>query len=99
MELVLVEFDARRQKAQSSMQLGGDSTGAFVASLCAQNASPSKSEKSLELASFLGNVNLSRVAGQTRRLFGSCGGAARQDFLVAADEDLSSEVESDHATR
>ena len=53
-------------------------------------ASPPKSEKSLVFASFQANKD---AAKQMRRLFGPCGGAGREDVLVAADAHLSSEVE------
>ena len=60
-----------------------------------QNAAVSRSDKSLVLASVHVNVGLPAVAKQTRRLFGSRGGAARQDALVTANIDVSSAEKTD----
>ena len=62
-----------------------------------RNAALSKNEKSLVSARIQGTSAFTAEARQMRRLFGSCGSAASQDVLFAADVDLSSENESNHA--
>ena len=79
------------------MQMGSGSPEAFVPVLCMQNASSKKSEKSLVPASIQRNANFPTVAKQMRRFSGSRGGAVRRDVLAAADTDVASEEESDHA--
>ena len=79
------------------MQMGGGSPEASVSALRVQIASLAKSEECLVSASFHGNVNFSTAATKMRRLPGSYRGAVRQDVLVAADVDMSSEEGSDHA--
>ena len=75
--------------------MGGASTEAFASVVRIQNASPSRPEKSLILASVQGDTTFPVVAKQMRRIFGPCGGAARQDVLVAADMDAASEEGTD----
>ena len=60
-------------------------TGAFASVLWMQNASVSRSEDPLILANVQSNLAFHIAAKQIRRLFGPCGGADRQDVLVAAD--------------
>ena len=50
-----------------------------------QNAALSRQDMSLVLASAQKRLDFMDVAATMRRLCGSRGGAARQDFLIAAD--------------
>ena len=58
--------------------------------MCMQDVALSRSGKSRALTSAQGNLGLPAVAKQTRRLFGPCGGAVRQDVLAAAGWDAAS---------
>ena len=60
-----------------------------------QNAAFSRSEKSWVLASVQGDLGFPAASKQMRRLFVPRGGAGRQDVLVAANIDLSSEAGTD----
>ena len=62
-----------------------------------QNASLPKNEESLAAASLQGKSAFAAAARQMRRLFGSCGNAAHQDVLIAADMGVLSDQETDHA--
>ena len=53
-----------------------------------QNAPMSRPEKPLVLVIVKCNSALPVAAKQMRRIFGPCGGSARQDVLVAADVDV-----------
>ena len=79
------------------MVTGGGFPEEFVSILCMRNASLSKNEQSLALASIQGALALTAAAEQMRHHFESCGSAARRDVLVAAAADASSAEESDHA--
>ena len=59
--------------------------------------SRAKSEKTLALASFRGNMHFAVAPKQVRRLRGTRGGAVRPSFSVAADAEVHSEEESDYA--
>ena len=61
----------------------------YVPVFCMQNASSSKSEKSLIL-DIQGNFGFPAVAEEMRRLFGPGCGAARQDASVATAVGMSS---------
>ena len=71
----------------------------FVLTRRTQDAASPKNEKSPVLATIQGTLALIAAAKRMRRLYGSRGGSARQDGSVAADADLSSEDEDDHAAR
>ena len=92
MEAFLLESYVLRHVADSRVQIGGGSPGAFISALCMQNASFTKSEESPVFDGTQGSVNYTTAARQMRRLFGSRGGAARQGILVAAATDVSSET-------
>ena len=68
-----------------------------AAAQCMRNAALSGNEKSLVSARIQGALALAAAAKQMRRLFGYRGSAARQDVLVAADADVSSWDENEHA--
>ena len=72
------------------MQRGARLPEACVPVTCMQNASLSRQEKLLALASTRKNLASSGVAMTMRRLFWSCGGAGCRDILGAegADESL-----------
>ena len=61
-----------------------------------QNAGLSGQERSAALAARLKFVD---VAANMRRLFGSCGGAERQDVLITEEADEPSEEERDREAR
>ena len=78
----------------------GDGSGfakEFVSILRMQNAALPKNEISLVVARIRGALAFAAAGRQMRRLFESCGGAARQDFLIAVDADVSSEDENGDA--
>ena len=70
----------------------------FVCILRMQNAPSPKNGKSV-LASVRGPMMFPAAARQMRRLFGSCGRAARQDVRAVVDVDRYSEGESKHRAR
>ena len=78
------------------MQLGAGSAESYVPAFCMQDASPSKSEKSLIL-DIQGNSGFPAVAEEMRRLFGPGCGAARQDASVATAVGMSSGEGGDFA--
>ena len=78
------------------MQLGAGSGESYVPVFCMQDASPSKSEKSLIL-DIQGNFGFPSVAEEMSRLFGPGCGAARQDASVATAVGMSSGEEGDFA--
>ena len=67
------------------MQIGASFPEAFASALRIQNAALSRRKKSLALAGAQKSLAFMVFAMAMRRLFGSCGGAARQDAVVAAD--------------
>ena len=67
------------------MQMGGSPPETFVSIFCMQNASLSRADKSLELASAQRNSGVAAAARQMRRFFGPMGSVARQDVLAATD--------------
>ena len=87
-----VEFDLLRCKAEPKMQMGAGFPETFVFVLRMQDAAPSRLEKSLASASTQRSLIFEDVAMTMRRLFGSRGGAARQDILV--EEDVEASLES-----
>ena len=70
------------------MQMGGAIPETFASVSCMRNTSLSRSEKSLVLASVRGNSEIAATTRRTRRLFGSCAGAARQGVLEATDVEV-----------
>ena len=88
------EYSARlgllRRMAESKMQMGGGVPETFAWARCAQDPALTRSEKSLALAGAQGNLGISAVARQMRRLFGPRGGAARRDAWAATDADANS---------
>ena len=91
----MVEFDLLRRTTESQTQMRGAFPEASASALCVQGAALSRSEKSRALESAQENLGLMAAAGQMRRQFGPCGGDARQDVLVAADVDVSSDDDAD----
>ena len=91
MDAFLLESEVLRHEAEARMAIGGGRREEFVAILWAQDASLSKNGKSLVLDTVQGALAFAAPVNRMRRLFGSCGSAARRDVLVAADADFSSE--------
>ena len=79
------------------MPMGGASSEIFASEICMQNAPLSRWRKSPVLASVQGNLGISAVDQQIRRLFGPFGGAAPQDVSAAADVDAISDEDDDFA--
>ena len=69
------------------MEMGAGFPGAFVSTQRMQDAALSRQEKSLVLASTQSSPTITDVAAATRRLFGSCKAAARQDILIEENAD------------
>ena len=69
----------------------------FASGLRMQAASLSWSGKSLVHARVQGNLEITAVPRQMRRLLGPCGGAVRQDVLAAKDADANPNGENDFA--
>ena len=65
--------------------MGNASPGATIPVLRMQNATLSRTEKSLLLASVQGALSLQAAVERMRRLFDPCGGAARRNVLAATD--------------
>ena len=80
-------LDLLRREPESKVRVGGVSAEAFASVICAQNASPSRPEKSPALPSVQGNLGISAVARQMCRLSGPREDVARQDVWVATDVD------------
>ena len=62
---------------------------------CACRMLPFRGPKNYWCWSLQGNSDVPAAAEQMCRLFGPCGGAARQDVLVSPDMDASSDGETD----
>ena len=92
-----LESEARRREAEARMAMGGGFPAEFVSILRMQNASLGGTDAEQVSASIRGALAFAAAAKQMRRLFGSCGSAARQDVSVPADVDMSSEDENEHA--
>ena len=92
----LARFHLLRRDAEPQMQLGrGPPRPALV--ICSTTASPPRPEKSLAKASVQGNLGLSAVPRQMRRLFGPRGGVVRWGGLAATDADVNSNGGDDFA--
>ena len=65
--------------------MGAGYPKAFASILRTQNAALARQEKSRVLASAQRGLKFMDVTATVRRLFGSCGGADRQDMLGTAD--------------
>ena len=85
-----VRSDLLRRKAELRMQMGGPFPETFGSFSRVQNASLSRSDKSMESASAQGNLEIPAAARQTRRLFGPIGGPVRRDVLAAMEIDANS---------
>ena len=83
----IAEYDLLRRKAESEVEMGSGTPGQFAPTLCIQSAGPSRQEKSLALASSQGGLKFVDLEANRRRLFGSCGGAVRQDLPVTGAVD------------
>ena len=59
-----------------------------------QNASPSKNERQLAIASVGSSLTFVHVSAQMRRLFGNIGSSQNMDALVAQDMDNVSDEEN-----
>ena len=76
------------------MSMGTGFPGEFASVLCVRNASLSKNERQLAIASVGSSLSFVHVAAQMRRLFGNIGSAQNQDALVAQDMDNVSDEEN-----
>ena len=76
------------------MSMGAGFPDEFASALCMQNASFSKHERQLALASVGSSLSFVHVAAQMRHLFGNIGSAQNQDALVAQDMDAASDEEN-----
>ena len=65
------------------MQPGGPLPETVISILCMQNASLSRADYSLILASAQGCLEIAAAASQMRRLFGPTGATVRQDVFMA----------------
>ena len=83
MDGYLALSDLLRRRAESKMQIGEALPEVFASAPRMRNASISRLEKSLALAIAQGNLEISAVARQLRRLSGPCEGAACQGVLAA----------------
>ena len=79
------------------MAMGGGFPVNSVPALRMQNAASPKHYKLLVLGRIQGALSLAAAETEMRRLLGSCGSAARQDTLVAADANSSSAEKNDLA--
>ena len=87
----LMEFDTLRRKAEARVLMESGFPEEFVSAFCAQNATLSKNEKTLVLASLRNTLAFPEVSAQMRRLSGPRGFASRQDVPAAADMDAATE--------
>ena len=87
MDTYLLESDISRQKAEARMAMGAGFPDEFASVLCMQNASLSKNERQLVIASVGASLSFAQVAAQMRRLFGNIGSSRNMDVLVAQDMD------------
>ena len=67
MDTLLLEFDISRQKAEARISMGTGFRGEFAPALCMQNASLSKNERQLVIASVGSSLSFVHVAAQVRR--------------------------------
>ena len=92
-------LDGHIVEIELRMHVSAGSPEASVTVLRMQTAAPSPRDKSLVLASTQKSLAFSDVATTICRLFGSCGGAARQDILVAKDVDEALGSDKDQEAR
>ena len=90
MDTYLLEFEMMRQRAEARFDMGTGFPDEFVSVLCITNASLSKNEKQLVIASVGSSLSFGHVAAQMRRLFGNMGSSQNMDVLVAQDLDQAS---------
>ena len=69
----LLEFDVLRQRAGARIAMGTGFPDEFASVLCEQNASPTKNERQLAIASAGSSPTFAHVSAQMRRLFGNIG--------------------------
>ena len=81
MDVVLVEFDSLRRRAESRMRMVGALSGAFVSALRMQVAALSRSGRSPAMAGVQGNLGFQAVA--------------RREVLASADVDVPSDDNAD----
>ena len=93
MERYLFESDVLRRKAEARVIMRGAFPDAFVSISRTQHAAVSRNGKSLLLSSVQGSLDFPIAANEKGRVFGPCGGAARQDVLAATDPNMGSEEE------
>ena len=78
-EVHLIVSGVLRYRAEGSMLTGGGFPNGSAPILRMWDAAVSRDEQSLVFAGSQGAIAFAAVAKEMRRLFGSCGGAARQD--------------------
>ena len=77
MDTYLLEFEMLRQRAEARFDMGAGFPDEFVSVLCITNASLSKNEKQLVIASVGSSLVFGNVAAQMRRLFGNIGSSQK----------------------
>ena len=94
-----VRLDLSRRRAESRMKMGGAFLRTPPSALRMRTAPPPpRPGKSLLLASVKGNLGISAMSQQMRRLFGPRGGPAWGDVLAATDVYVES-IGDDYAAR
>ena len=96
----LAKIDLLRRDAGSRMKAGGPSPEDVASVLSLRHVSPYKANKSLVLASAHGDLGITGIPQQMRRMSGPTCGCGRRDVLYAADgeERRQSSSEGDFAT-
>ena len=87
MDTYLLDFEMLRHRAEARFDMGTGFPDEFVSVLCITNASLSKNEKRLVIASVGSSLSFGNVAAQMRRLFGHMGSSQNMDALVAREEE------------
>ena len=95
----IAELDMLRPNADSEIGGAVGFPEHVISSLRLQNAGLSRQEKSLALASSQKSLTFMGVAASMRRLFGSRGGAIRQNVLITQDVEGPFGRESDQGAR
>ena len=93
MDTYLLDFEMMRQRAVARFDMGAGFPDEFVSVLCITNASLSKNEKQLIMASVGSSLSFVHVAAQMRRLFGNIGSSRDMDVLLAHDPALVSDAD------
>ena len=89
-----MEFDFLGPKAEARMSMGPGFPGEFASVLCMQNASLTKNERQLVIASVGSSLTFARVSAQMRRLLGNIGSSQNMDALAAQEMDNVSDEEN-----